>query len=286
MKCISSLSRQTTKPAETILALDPLDDLVEFYKTRVPPHVKIVVSDGIGLSYARNAGVKAATGDVVAFIDDDAEADEKWLEKSVENYQDEQVIGVGGFIKAKWTSVRPMWFPEELDWIVGCSYKGMPLRRTTIRNPIGCNMSFRRMVFEKVGYFRTDIGRLGSMLLANEETEFAIRALKQNVGSKIIFEPSALVHHKVSKNRESLKYVWTRSFYEGVSKAIISFESDRSEVLSTEGSFLRFLLSVAIPMRVREIYKPARVSELLTLMLSVFAVFAGFATGRVMKAAR
>ena len=286
MKCISSLSKQTTKPTEIILALDPFDELVNFYRARVPPHVRIVVSDGIGLSYARNAGVKAASGDIVAFIDDDAEADEKWLERSVENYQDSKVIGVGGFIKAKWTIGRPFWFPEELDWIVGCSYKGTPLKRTTIRNPIGCNMSFRRMVFEKVGYFRTDIGRLGSMLLCNEETEFAIRALKLIAGSKIVFEPTAITHHKVSKNRESLKYVWTRSFYEGVSKAIISFESDRSEVLSTEGSYLRLLLSVAIPSRVRRIYKPARASELLTLVISVFAVFAGFATGRVMKAAR
>jgi len=36
----------------------------------------------------------------------------------------------------------PIWFPEELDWIVGCSYEGLPKRRTYVRNPIGCNMSF------------------------------------------------------------------------------------------------------------------------------------------------
>ena len=286
MRCLSSLSKQTLRPVEIILALDPLDELVEFYRSHVPPPVRIVVSDGIGLSQARNAGIRAAMGDIVAFIDDDAVADEKWLESFGENYQNGEVIGVGGFISAEWERGRPAWFPEELDWIVGCSYKGMPLKRSLIRNPIGCNMSFRKAVFEKAGYFRTDIGRLGNMLLASEETEFALRALKRVPESKIIFEPSAIVHHRVGKNRESLKYLWTRSFYEGVSKAIISFGSDHSEVLSTEDSFLRFLLSVAIPSRVRRIYKPSQVSELLTLMLSVFAVFAGFVAGRVMKAAR
>jgi glucosyl-dolichyl phosphate glucuronosyltransferase len=286
LECLDSISRQTLPPSETILVLDPIDELVEFYRSRVPPNVKIVISDGIGLSYARNAGVKNASGDIVAFIDDDAVADKKWLESSVENYRDSQVIGVGGLINADWANNRPMWFPEELDWIVGCSYKGMPMKRSVIRNPIGCNMSFRKIVFEKAGYFRTDIGRLGDKLLCSEETEFAIRALDAMPGSRIVFEPSAAVSHKVGKKRESLKYVWTRSFNEGMSKATISYKSDSSKMLSTEDSYLKFLLSVAIPSRIKRIYRISEASELLTLKLSILAVLAGFATVRVMRVIR
>ncbi len=283
LQCISSLEKQTIYPTEIVLVLDPVDELIRFYYSRIPSNVRIIVSEGNGLSYARNAGVKKAIGEIVAFIDDDAIADEKWLENSLVNYQHAEVIGVGGAIYASWRVSRPPWFPEELDWIVGCSYKGLPLKRTEIRNPIGCNMSFRKEIFEKAGYFKTDIGRCGNMLLCNEETEFSIRALSVVPDSKIIYEPSAVVYHKVGRNRESFKYIWTRSFYEGISKATISFKADSSKVLSTEDSYLKLLLSKAIPLRLKHFYKPRKAGELFTLTLSLFGVFAGFVAGRITK---
>ena len=83
LECISSLERQTVRPAEVVLVLDPVDELVNFYAKHVPSFVRIVVSNGVGLSYARNTGVRSAVGDIVAFIDDDAYADERWLENSL-----------------------------------------------------------------------------------------------------------------------------------------------------------------------------------------------------------
>ena len=283
--CLSSLKQQSMKPTEVLLVLDPIDELIEFYKIHASSLAKIVVSEGIGLSHARNTGAKNAVGEILAFIDDDAVADEKWLENSLLNYTNVDVMGVGGRIDAAWASKRPSWFPEELDWIVGCSYKGLPQKKTAIRNPIGCNMSFRKAVLEKVGYFRTDLGRLGNTLLCNEETEFAIRTLRMIPDSKIVYDPSAVVHHKVTKNREGLRYMWKRSFYEGISKAIISYQTDQSETLTTEDSYLKFLLKTAIPSRMRQFYSPHQASELFTLTLSLSAVLTGFVTGRLMKRA-
>jgi glucosyl-dolichyl phosphate glucuronosyltransferase len=282
-RCLASIEKQTLQPAEVLLVLDPIDELIEFYRQRVPEFVKIVVSSGVGLSYARNTGVMQALGNIVAFIDDDALADPCWLENFLANYQNGEVMGVGGFISADWENTRSLWLPEELDWIVGCSYKGLPTERTEIRNPIGCNMSFRKEVFDQVGYFRTDIGRFGSMLLCNEETEFAIRALRVKPESKIIYEPSSIVYHRVRKDRERLRYVWTRSFYEGISKAIISFKSASPKVLSTENSYLKLLFSKAIPQRLKNVYKKNQSSELLALFVSLIAVCAGFLVGRIMK---
>jgi glycosyltransferase involved in cell wall biosynthesis len=281
-RCIASLEKQTIQPTEVLLVLDPHEDLVEFYRKRIPSFVKIVVSNGFGLSYARNTGIKQASGCIVAFIDDDALADPRWLENSLANYENEQVLGVGGFISANWENARPLWLPEELDWIVGCSYKGLPTQRAEIRNPIGCNMSFRKTVFDQVGYFRTDIGRFGSMLLCNEETEFAIRALRHMPKSKIIYEPSAVVYHRVRKDRGRLRYVWTRSFYEGISKAIISFKAQK-KVLSTEDTYLKLLIAKSIPQRLKHFYRKNHSSELLALFVSLLAVSAGFVVGRIMK---
>ena len=279
VRCISSLENQTFPPTEVILVLDPNEKLMEFYKSRIPPNIGIVMSDEVGLSNARNTGVKNAQGTIVAFIDDDATADEEWLEKLIQNYEDPNVMGVGGLTRAVWKGERPRWFPEELDWIVGCSYKGLPKRASTIRNPLGCNMSFRKTVFERVGYFRSDIGRFGTELLANEETELSIRIHKKIPNSKIVYEPSALVYHNVDRSRENLKYVWARSFYEGVSKALVSSNSARNSTLYTEDLYLKYLLGVAIPSRLSHAYRFENICQLLTLFISMFAVFAGFFSG-------
>ena len=271
--CLVSLKAQTLQPTEIILVLDPKEDLVDFYRSRFSSDVKIVVSDNIGLSYARNAGIKNAKGEIVAFIDDDAKADEQWLERLLASYEDPAVVGVGGRINPKWEGQRPFWFPEELNWIVGCSYKGQPLKRKAIRNPIGCNMSFRRSIFRDVGYFRSDIGRFGKALLCNEETEFSVRALKSIDNSKILYEPSAIVHHSISKERGRLKYLWRRSFYEGLSKAIITGKD----------VYLKYLFSVSIPNRLKKAYEMKNTVELLAIFISIFGVFAGFVSGRIIK---
>lgn len=282
LDCVESLRKQSFKPVEVILVLDPVPDLVEFYESRFSDDVKIVVSDKCGLSNARNAGVKSARGEIIAFIDDDAVADVNWLKNLIKNYEDPMVIGVGGFIRPLWENGSPAWFPEELNWVVGCSYKGLPENRACVRNPIGCNMSFRKSAFGKVGYFRGDVGRFGKKLLAGEESEFSIRIREKIPNSKIIYEPSVVVHHRVDKNRTSLKYLWKRSFFEGVSKALITNSKyNSSSTLSTEDQYLKYLLKSAIPMRLKRIYKFESLCHLSMLLFSTFAVFAGFLLGKL-----
>src|SRR5205085_69247 len=77
-------------------------------------------------------------------------------------YANLEVIGVGGTVEPLWLHGRPPWFPPEFDWVVGCTYCGMPEVAGPVRNLIGCNMSFRREVFEGVGGFRSGIGRIGT----------------------------------------------------------------------------------------------------------------------------
>ena len=275
--CIESLKRQTLLPKELILVLDPDETLLKFYKSCMSSDVKIVLSQGRGLSNARNTGIKNAKQDIVAFIDDDAIAEEHWLENLVKNYGDPRVVGVGGLIKPVWDSSRPVWFPEELDWIVGCSYKGLPESKTYVRNPIGCNMSFRRDVFEKVGCFKVDVGRVGKKLLGSEETEFSIRIYEKIPGSKVMFDPSAVIYHKVPKVRTRLTYVLKRSFYEGFSKAMIAdHEFNPLETLSTEYRYLDNLFRVVIPARLNRIYKLENICHLLLIFVSVCMVLVGF----------
>jgi glycosyltransferase involved in cell wall biosynthesis len=278
--CIESLKKQTLSPKEIILVLDPNEILIAFYKLHIPDDVKIVVSEGYGLSYARNAGVKNAEGEIIAFIDDDAIADKDWLKNLVKNYEDACVLGCGGLVKPLWQNGRPRWFPEELDWIVGCSYKGLPERKTYVRNPIGCNMSFRKEIFEKVGYFKAGIGRLGKNAMAGEEAELSLRILEKIPGSRIVYDPQVVVCHNVSKSRGNVWYLLKRSFYEGLSKAlVVNSKSNPSKALSTEDRYLRYLLKVAIPSKLRRIHKFESTCHLIILLISICSVLIGYFVG-------
>lgn len=280
---MDSLNNQTHTCHDIILVLDPDKDLVDFYRDRLGNSARIVVSEKRGLSHARNAGVKSAKGEIVAFIDDDAIADENWLSQMTSNYQDPRVLGVGGNIIPKWEGSRSVWFPEELDWIVGCSYKGLPQCRASVRNPIGCNMSFRKNVFEKVGFFATHIGRFGKKLLAGEEPEFSLRVLKAFPGSKIIYDPTAVVFHHVPKGRASLRYAFVRSFYEGLSKAIITSKQHSMEDLSREDDYMKYVLGVTIPSKIKRLYKLENLCHLAAITASMSMVLAGFSVGKLQR---
>ena len=116
-------------------------------------------------SPARNTGVALATGAVVAFIDDDAVADTDWLKYLGAAYAHDGVLGVGGAIEPAWQHGRPAWFPAEFDWVVGCTYRGVPEFAGPVRNLIGANMSLRREVFDVVGGFNEGVGRVGAVPL-------------------------------------------------------------------------------------------------------------------------
>jgi GT2 family glycosyltransferase len=264
-----------------IVILDPIPELMEFYKSRLSKNVKIIMSEKRGLSNARNVGVRQAKGSIVAFIDDDAVADGRWLESIIKDYEDTDVVGVGGYIQPFWESGRPFWFSEELDWVVGCSYKGLPQHKASVRNPIGCNMSFRKSVFEQVGYFRSDVGRFGKVLLGSEEPEFSLRVLKKIPRSKIVYNPSAVVYHKVGKSRTRFQYLLRRSFYEGVSKALIVDGEGSASSLSTENRYLEYLLKTAVPSKLKRFYSFDSLCQLLALFFSTSAVFLGYFFGRL-----
>jgi glycosyltransferase involved in cell wall biosynthesis len=280
-ECLGSLIRQTFRPAEIILALDKNEALIGFYKARMPLGVKLVVSDGFGLSRARNAGVKNACGDVIAFIDDDAVADKRWLENLVNNYDDPHVSGVGGLIWPIWEGKQPSWFPEELYWVLGCSYKGLPEKKSTVRNLIGCNMSFRKSVFEKVGYFHEGMGRVGEKLSGHEDTEFSVRAARKIAEIKIVYDPSAKVYHRVPWSRTDLKYVARRSYAEGFSKAIFSSqEANAGKTLNVEKNYLRNLLSASVTDRLFGNHDSGSILQIPVLLFSTAMVLIGYIVSR------
>jgi len=234
---VESLRVQTHSPEEVILVIDHNPGLAARVWREIPDVTCVENHGRQGLSDARNSGLAVATGDVVAFLDDDAEAEPQWLSLLAESYDDPAVVGVGGFAEPDWAEGRPSWFPREFDWVVGCTYRGMPESAAPVRNLIGCNMSFRREIFADLGGFTAGIGRLGTRPVGCEETELCIRIAQRRPGSVILFDPRALVHHHVPGSRGTWAYFRSRCYAEGLSKAAVAALVGASQGLASERTY-------------------------------------------------
>lgn len=234
---IGSVREQCVPPPEIVVVVDHNPALLARARSRLPGVVTVENQQPRGLSGARNSGIAAARGAIIAFLDDDALAAPDWLERLGAWYGDPRVIGVGGAIEPLWTGGRPGWFPEEFDWVVGCSYRGMPTETAPVRNVIGANMSFRREVFEVVGGFRSGIGRLGARPLGCEETEFCIRARQRWPRRVLLYEPRARVRHRVPAGRARWGYFRSRCYAEGLSKALVSRLVGAEDGLASERTY-------------------------------------------------
>jgi glycosyltransferase involved in cell wall biosynthesis len=278
-RCLKSLNDQEERPNEIILVLDPDEELISYYKSRISSDIKIAISTKTGLSNARNAGLKIANGEIVAFIDDDTIAEKDWLIRLLSDYNDPRVQSVGGSSIPLWEEQKPSWFPEELEWVVGCSYKGRPESKSYVRNLIGCNMSFRKSIFQKIGYFEDTLGRVGNKLAASEETEFCLRILSEIPDSKIVYDPMAKIYHVVPENRAKVTYVIKRSYNEGIAIAVLSRKMGRVRAQSDERTYIRQLVRFAIPSRISKIFRLASLLQLVILFLSAFSVGIGYLRG-------
>jgi glycosyltransferase involved in cell wall biosynthesis len=238
VEAVASLQRQTVGQPEIVVVVDHNAALLGRVESRLSGVRAVTNVHQRGLSGARNSGVAAATGDVVAFLDDDAVAADDWLARLRSGYGDRDVLGIGGAVIPRWAGGRrPRWFPQEFDWVVGCSYEGQPTRVTPVRNLIGANMSYRRDVLEAVGGFREGIGRVGRRPLGCEETELSIRALNQNPTGLVLYDPSVRVEHRVPRSRQRVRYFVERCYAEGLSKALVTRLVGAASGLSSERTY-------------------------------------------------
>lgn len=216
---LESVLRQEPSPQEVLLVVDHNAELAERAR-REFTSVSVLENAGTqGLSGARNTGLKAAAQPVTAFLDDDAEARPGWLKHLVAPYSSPDVVATGGTVHPRWPARRPPWLPAEFDWVVGCSYRGLPETTGQVRNPIGASMSMRTDLALEVGGFDESVGRVGANTRGCEETELSIRLTASRAGSVILYVPAAAVDHHVAPERLAVGYFLRRCWHEGMSKA-------------------------------------------------------------------
>ena len=269
--CAESVLTQSYENIELVLVADGNEAVCTQFRDeyRDNPRVTIECNDtNVGLLESRNRGAEAASGDIVAFIDDDAIADTDWIAALVSSYEREDALAVGGQMTPAWVAGKPAFLPAEFYWLVGVTHEGFGPNGNKdvsgeVRNTFGSNLSFRRDIFLELGGFNTAIGgRKGDANLQGGETELCAR-LKDESGHGVYYNPQAEVAHKVFEYRTDPWWLVDRAFWQGYSKR--GMETLVPESSGEESDYLGRLLTEFLPRRVVNILQSPSKSEVARL---------------------
>jgi glucosyl-dolichyl phosphate glucuronosyltransferase len=197
---------------------DQTRDVVEAFSRQHPRRFRYLFEPRAGKSYALNAGIAAAKGDILAFVDDDVTVATEWLRNLTAPFRDGGFAGTGGRVVPHWTTPIPDWLSDDGWMLAGplVSFDRGPEGCVLDESPVGTNMAFLRRVFDQYGVFRLDLGPSPHNEIRNEDSEFARRLL--GAGERIFYVPSAVVHHPVTEDRLNRRYFLAWWFDKGRSE--------------------------------------------------------------------
>lgn len=198
-RCLQGISRITYSNFEVVVVDNSPDD--DRTKALAADwNARYVLEPQRGLSRARNRGVLASRGDIVAFIDDDAVPQPEWLGALAAPFRDPNVMGAAGSVvrltRLKDGRTSEQVVPDRISklkpfkidrnksyWFEAAHFGG-------VGN--GSNMAFRRSAFQVWNGFEVRLGR--GMPLAGGEENYAFAQLIE-LGFAVAFTPDALVFH-------------------------------------------------------------------------------------------
>jgi glucosyl-dolichyl phosphate glucuronosyltransferase len=249
-KAVASVEAQISPPNEIIVCIDHNEGLLrkseEYFGQRRPegaiPLIFLANKYNGRLGSARNTAVEFASGEVLAFLDDDAAATPDWLEQLIAPYDDERVGAVGGAPLPIFEVSRPRWFPHEFDWVFGCAYQGLPLARAPLAHLIGANMSARSSALREIGGFHSD---------NHDDMDMCHRIA--HAQHKVLYEPRAIVHHFVPAARTTWHYFWRRCYFVNQGKVEAFANMQEAAHLRAELAFVTRTFATGFVAEIRHI---------------------------------
>jgi|SRR5208282_299961 glycosyltransferase involved in cell wall biosynthesis len=182
---------------------DQTRDVAEDFCRRYPGRFRYLFEPRQGKSYALNAGIREARGDILAFLDDDVTVEPRWLQNLTSALHDGQWAGSGGRILPMRGFVPPRWLaldgPRSLAGALFAYWDPGDVPGELKDPPYGANMAFRKEMFDRHGHFRTDLGPFPDSKIGFEDTEFGRRLIAG--GECLRYVPSAIVYHEIDEKR-------------------------------------------------------------------------------------
>jgi GT2 family glycosyltransferase len=223
--CLEALATQIVRPNEIIMvdncSTDKSEEIVlDFMENQNAIKVHLVKETNIGPSFARNRGVKEATGEIIAFTDSDCFPDTNWLKNVDESFKNLSTGAVAGRIMG----LNPSTVIDKFHAMF--TMQGLPCAQTFCEfTPLRggfptANLAVRKPLLDSLGGFDEN------MKIYTEDYDLCARIYR--AGFCIQYEPRALVYHK---HRNTLKGTWIQSFGFGKGHPILLKKHFRSMVI-------------------------------------------------------
>ncbi len=190
---------------------DSTADVVESAAGRFSDRLRRVVELKQGLCHARNRAIVEARGEIVAFLDDDVEVDPAWLQALASAFSCGDYAAVGGKAYLIYPQMRPAWITDRDEGLLSKVDHGADRRPAKADELFGLNLSFRKEWLRRVGGFRTDLDRVGTLLLSGGDTELLERL--ERAGGSLLYEPAAVVGHRVAPERLRRRWFFSRLYW-------------------------------------------------------------------------
>ena len=259
-----SIKAQTYKNYEVLFISDGNKELLTkvrgLLKQVAFPRSRSFLNTKKGISHLRNLGVSQVTGDIVAFVDDDAVLYPYWARAVVDTFSRFPHAGaVTGDIEPYWMFPKAVWFPRELYWVLSCSYSLTPRKIQAVRNGFGTNLCFRKEIFSQVGQFNPALGYTPTgtgkkiKVIDGEEVDYCLR-MTERTQKIVLFNPRIRVRHKVYPFRIRFMHVMRKCYGDGYAKALIAFLHRKNKGLSTEKAYLLYLFKVFYPREFQHLF--------------------------------
>jgi glycosyltransferase involved in cell wall biosynthesis len=184
-----------------------------------------------GRSFALNAGIAAAGGDLVGMIDDDEEIDGRWFKIIHSQFGQPGLDFIGGPYVPRFEVPAPGWLPLDYPAVIGSIDGGEKITGYGSSYPgilMGGNAVIRRSVLDAVGSYKTSLGRTRTRLLAGEDEDMYRRLLAS--GATGLYIPELIIYHRVPAERLTKRYFRRWCFWRGVSRGVLDRESPAKAV--------------------------------------------------------
>jgi GT2 family glycosyltransferase len=204
-QCLDHLLRQDYEPFEMIVVDASSDQQTEEIVKQYPTVRYIYLPNGKNkMTQSRNLGIAAAKGEIIAFIDDDSMVREGWLANLVSSYNAEDIGGVGGRVidemEIRYQLTAPVVGRVLPDGRLIDNFALEVNETIKVDRLKGCNMSFRKQVFQRVGLFDNQYDATPHSTF--EEVDFCTRVKKH--GYKLLFNSQAVVDHLSAPREDGL----------------------------------------------------------------------------------
>ena len=213
-----------------------------FIKHHPELNVVYTIETSQGLSYARNKGIATAKGEIIAFMDDDAIARNDYidqLQKHFDNYPEYGAIGGKVIPIYGEGEPEPRWMSKYIQGVVSKVDYGSETKPFTKKYPAGCNMAFRKSIFEKYGTFNTDLVYRG-------DDKYIFNMLKSH-GVRVLYAPEIFVNHHIDAYRIQPEFIDKISRSIGASERLrLSTEPKYKTVLKFTEYLYKFAGAIAL----------------------------------------